>query len=171
MQRVSVAYGHLLHALAFAAAALLLCMTLVVTGDIVLRNTIGSGFIWANEVSEYALYLTTLLVAPWLLREGRHVRLDLVLVMVPQRVAWRIEIVADVLGLLVCIFLVRYGTIMALESRRLGSITIKNLVFPEWWLLAPLPAIFALLGVEFIFRLHRLYEGERKRRNDATSVG
>lgn len=171
MQRVSVAYGHLLRALAFAAAALLLCMTLVVTGDIVLRNTIGSGFIWANEVSEYALYLTTLLVAPWLLREGRHVRLDLLLVMVPQRVAWRIEIVADVLGLLVCIFLVRYGTIMALESRRLGSITIKNLVFPEWWLLAPLPAIFALLAVEFIFRLHRLYEGERKRRNDATSVG
>jgi TRAP-type C4-dicarboxylate transport system permease small subunit len=171
VQRVSVAYGHLLRALAFAAAALLLCMTLVVTGDIVLRNTIGSGFIWANEVSEYALYLTTLLVAPWLLREGRHVRLDLLLVMVPQRVAWRIEIVADVLGLLVCIFLVRYGAIMALESRRLGSITIKNLVFPEWWLLAPLPAIFALLGVEFIFRLHRLYEGERKRRNDATSVG
>lgn len=171
MQRISVAYGHLLRALAFAAAALLLCMTLVVTGDIVLRNTIGSGFIWANEVSEYTLYLTTLLVAPWLLREGRHVRLDLVLVMVPQRVAWRIEIVADVLGLLVCIFLVRYGAIMALESRRLGSITIKNLVFPEWWLLAPLPAIFALLAVEFIFRLHRLYEGERKRRNDATSVG
>lgn len=171
MQRLSVAYGHLLRALAYAAAALLLCMTLVVTGDIVLRNTIGSGFIWANEVSEYTLYLTTLLVAPWLLREGRHVRLDLVLVMVPQRVAWRIEIVADVLGLLVCIFLVRYGTIMALESRRLSSITIKNLVFPEWWLLAPLPAIFALLAVEFIFRLHRLYEGERKRRNDATSVG
>ena len=38
--------------------------------------------------------------------------------------------------------MVRYGLHMAADSFRLGSITIKNLVFPEWWLLAPLPLCF-----------------------------
>ena len=66
--------------------------------------------------------------------------------------------------------LVRYGIVMTAESARLGAITIKNLVFPEWWLLAPLPATFALLAVEFVFRFDRLLKGERTRRIEATSV-
>ena len=60
---------------------------------------------------------------------------------------------------------------MTLDSARLGAITIKNLVFPEWWLLAPLPAAFLFLAIEFIFRFHRLMGGERTRRIEATSVG
>lgn len=153
------------------AALLLLAMVVVVTVDIALRNLTGRSIDWANEVSEYALYFMTLLAAPWLLRYGRHVRLDLVLVMVPPRVAWRIEMIADLLGLAVCMVLVWYGSAMTLESWRLGSITIKNLVFPEWWLLAPLPAAFGLLAIEFVFRLHRLLHGDRRPRDEATSVG
>lgn len=171
MQILSAAYGRLLNALIVAAAFLLLGMVLVVAGDIILRNTVGRGFVWSNEVSEYALYIMTLLAAPWLLRQGRHVRLDLVLSLVPARVAWRMEFVADVLGFLVCLVLLRYGSIMTLESWRAGSITIKNLVFPEWWLLAPLPLVFLLLAIEFLFRMHRLLTVDRGRRNEATSVG
>ena len=63
------------------------------------------GFLWANEVSEYALYLMTLLTAPWLLRRGQHVRLDIVLTLVPARVAWLMEAVGDVLGFAVCVVL------------------------------------------------------------------
>jgi TRAP-type C4-dicarboxylate transport system permease small subunit len=171
MIRLSAAFGRLLNALAIAAALMLLAMVIAVTVDIVLRNTLGSGFVWANEVSEYALYLMTLLTAPWLLRRGQHVRLDLLLTLVPRRTAWLIEAVGDVLGFAVCAMLIRYGMGMTYDSWRLGAITIKNLVFPEWWLLAPLPAAFALLAVEFVFRFERLLKGERARRIEATSVG
>ena len=80
------------------------------------------------------------------------------------------EVAGDLLGFCVCVVLVRYGIAMTAESARLGAITIKNLVFPEWWLLAPLPATFALLAVEFVFRFDRLLKGERTRRIEATSV-
>ena len=66
--------------------------------------------------------------------------------------------------------LVRYGAAMTFDSAHLGAITIKNLVFPEWWLLAPLPITFALLAIEFVFRFQRLMAGERARRVEATSV-
>jgi TRAP-type C4-dicarboxylate transport system permease small subunit len=168
---LSAAFSRLLDAMIIAAALVLLAMVIIVTGDILLRNTVGWGFVWANEVSEYALYVMTLLAAPWLLRQGRHVRLDLVLAIVPPRVAWRIELLADMLGLLACLVLLRYGALMAFESFRLHSITIKILVFPEWWLLAPLPLVFLLLAIEFLFRLHRLFTGDRGRRREATSVG
>jgi TRAP-type C4-dicarboxylate transport system permease small subunit len=157
--------------LAWIAALLLLAMVALVTADIVLRNTLRTGFPWANEVTEYALYLTTLLTAPWLLRRGQHVRIDMVLVLVPARVAWLLEAAADIVGLAASLVLVWYGTNMTLQSARLGSLTIKNLVFPEWWLLWPLPVCFVLLALEFVLRFHRLTGGPRARRVEATSVG
>ena len=170
MTKLSNLFGKLLNALAVAAALTLLAMVVMVTADILLRNLTRTGFAWSNEVSEYALYAITLLTAPWLLRRGQHVRIDLVLTVVPARLAWLMEVVADAIGFAVCAVMVRYGAIMVSESLRLNSITIKNLVFPEWWLLAPLPVIFALLAIEFAFRFARMLH-ERTRRLEATSVG
>jgi TRAP-type C4-dicarboxylate transport system permease small subunit len=171
MIRLSAIFGRLLETFAIIAALTLLAMVIVVSGDIVLRNLTRTGFAWANEVTEYALYVMTLLTAPWLLRRGQHVRLDLVLTFVPSRLAFVMEALADVLGFLVCLTMMRYGLKMAIESAVLGSITIKTLVFPEWWLLAPLPVCFALIAAEFVFRFDRLMRGPRGRRLEATSVG
>jgi TRAP-type C4-dicarboxylate transport system permease small subunit len=171
MTRLSSLFGRLYNALALLAALTLLAMVIMVTADILLRNITRSGFPWANEVSEYALYIITLLTAPWLLRRGQHVRVDLVLSYVPARVAWVMEGVSDVLGFAVCLVMMRYGIKMTIDSAALGSITIKNLVFPEWWLLWPLPLCFALLAAEFSFRFDRLIHSEPGRRVEATSVG
>ena len=98
MSRLSRAFGRLFDALATVAALIMLGVVIIVTADIVLRNTTRGGFAWANEVSEYSLYLMTLLTAPWLLRRGQHVRLDIILTLVPARVAWLMEAAGDVLG-------------------------------------------------------------------------
>jgi hypothetical protein len=66
--------------------------------------------------------------------------------------------------------MMRYGLKMSIDSAVLGSITIKNLVFPEWWLLWPLPACFALLAAEFVFRFDRLIHSEPPRRSDLGRV-
>src|SRR5205809_7381361 len=121
MPRLAAMFGRLFDALAMAAALILLAMVVLVTADIVLRNTAGAGFAWANVVSEYALYLMTLLTAPWLLRRGQHVRLDIILVLVPARAAWLMEAAGDVLGFLVSLVLLRYGFAATLESWRLGA--------------------------------------------------
>jgi TRAP-type C4-dicarboxylate transport system permease small subunit len=171
MTRLATLFGRLFDFLALAAALLLLAMVVLVTADIVLRNIARVGFPWANEVTEYALYVTTLLTAPWLLRRGQHVRIDMVLVIVPPRLAWMLEAAADLLGLAASLTLVWYGSVMTAQSARLASLTIKNLVFPEWWLLWPLPACFMLVAIEFVFRFHRLMDAPRTRRIEATSVG
>lgn len=169
MMRLSSLYGRLLDGLAVVAALLLLAMVILVTGDIILRNVANTGFVWANEVSEYALYLITVLTAPWLLRRGQHVRLDLILGAVPRRAAFLMEAAGDIVGFAVCLTMIRYATWMTYDAWRIGSITIKNLVFPEWWLLVPLPVCFVLLAIEFIFRFRRLLLN-REKREEATSV-
>jgi TRAP-type C4-dicarboxylate transport system permease small subunit len=172
--RVSQAYGKLLAALALAGCAVLFAMMLVIVADVALRNIavpgLPRGVDWSNEVSELMLYLTTMLVAPWLLRQGQHIRVDILLTALPPRLAWSLEWVGDTIGLACCLFITWYGTKAAWASWNDGSLSIKTLVTPEWWSLAPLPVTFALLSVEMVFRMHRLYAGERAPRQDAVSA-
>ena len=57
-----------------AACALLLLMTVMIGVDVLSRNLGGGGVPVSNEISEDILYLMTLLAAPWLLRQGQHIR-------------------------------------------------------------------------------------------------
>src|SRR6478752_10495903 len=169
MARLSEWYGRLLDTLVVAACVLLLLMTVMIGTDVLSRNLGGGGVSVSNEISEDILYLMTLLAAPWLLRQGQHIRVDIILRILPTRVAWMLEWVGDIVGLLCCLYFVWYGALVTVASYSAGSIVIKTLITPEWWTLAPLPVGFVLLGIEFIFRMHRLAVAEIGLRDDAVS--
>ena len=175
MERLEAAYGRLLEALALVACALVLAMTVMICADVLLRNVRivpgVAGLAWSNEISEAMLYLVTMLTAPWLLRRGQHIRVDILLRMVPKRVGWVFEWVTDTVGLACCLVIAFYGARAALASYKAGSMSIKTLITPEWWLLSVLPVAFLALSLEMIFRMRRLALAERAPRDDAVSTG
>ena len=145
---MTLLYDRVLQGLAACAAVLLGASALAITLDVVGRN-VGVGTLpWILEVSEYVLPLATFLVAPWLLRRNEHVRLDVLLRVWP----W-LNHVTNVVGLAVCAVLVLYGVRTILNSADQGAMVFKSVVFPEWWLYAPVPLCFTLLAVEFVRRL------------------
>jgi TRAP-type C4-dicarboxylate transport system permease small subunit len=145
---VTLLYDRVLQGLAACAAVLLGACALAITLDVIGRN-VGLGSLpWILEVSEYVLPLATFLVAPWLLRRNEHVRLDILLRAWPH-----LGHVTNVIGLAVCAVLVLYGVRTILNSAQQGAMVFKSVVFPEWWLYAPVPLCFALLAVEFVRRL------------------
>jgi TRAP-type C4-dicarboxylate transport system permease small subunit len=146
-------YRFTIQAFAWIAALVLGAMALAVTLDVVARNLGWGNTGWVVELSEYALPVATLLVAPWLLHRNEHVRLDVVLVMLPKRMAYWLERCADVVGLLICAVFVWYGSKLILDSARLGSMVVKTLSIPEWWQYLLVPVCFLLLAVEFARRL------------------
>ena len=174
MERLSAQFGRLLEVLAAIGCALVFLMMLVICVDVLLRNVAlvpsMRGLGWANDLTEASLYLTTMLAAPWLLRRGQHIRVDIVLRAIPKRPAWYCEWIADFVALACCLVMVAYGTRMTWASFKSGAMTIKTLVTPEWWLLAPLPIAFLLLGVEVLFRMRRLLLAERGPREDAVTA-
>ncbi|MDH4189169.1 MAG: TRAP transporter small permease [Betaproteobacteria bacterium] len=147
------AYRRLLEGLAAAAALILGAAAFAVSLDVVLRNTGWGGFPWVLEASEYALPLATFLVAPWLLLRNEHVRLDILLHMASAALARALDVAANLAGLAVSLLLVVYGLRAIINSARQGSMIVKSMEFPEWWLYAPVPLCFALLAIEFLRRL------------------
>ena len=174
MEKLSAAFGSLLDALALTACVVLFLMMLMICADVLLRNLAlipgMRGLAWSNELSESMLYLITMLVAPWILRRGQHIRVDIVLAVIPRHIAWYCEWVADFLALACCLIIMVYGFSAAASSYKSGSMVIKTLVTPEWWALTPLPVAFALLAIEVVFRMQRLYNGPRRPRDDAVSA-
>jgi TRAP-type C4-dicarboxylate transport system permease small subunit len=170
MARLSHWYGRLLEALLLLACLLLLIMTLLIGADVLLRNIGLGGIAPSNEASEDIIYLLTLLAAPGLLRQGQHIRIDIVVRALPDKVGWLLEWVSDILGVICCLYFVWYGVRVVVASFTSSALSIKTLIMPEWWLLAPMPLTFALLGFEFLFRMHRLALAERRPRDDAVSA-
>lgn len=175
MQKLETAYGRLLEGLALAACALIFAMMLMICVDVFLRNVrIVPGMVgleWANEISEGMLYLIALLTAPWLMRKGQHVRVDVLLRAVPKRLGWGLEWLVDALAMACCAIIAYYGVRAALGSWQAGSLSIKTLVTPEWWLLSVLPLAFLALTLEMFFRMRRLWLAPRAPRDDAVSTG
>jgi TRAP-type C4-dicarboxylate transport system permease small subunit len=147
------AYRLILQAFAWVAAVVLGAMALAVTFDVVARNLGWGNTGWVVELTEYSLPVATLLVAPWLLHRNEHVRLDVVLTLIPKRIALLLERSADVLGILICAVFVWFSVILIFDSARLGSMVVKTLSIPEWWQYALIPVSFFLLAVEFARRL------------------
>ena len=170
MQRISAVFGRVFDAMMLAACLLLLFMTLLIGADVATRNLGVGGIAWSNEVSENILYLITLLSAPWLLRQGQHIRVDILLRVIPPRIGWLLEWVSDLIGLACSLYFVWYGWKVTAASYQAGAMTIKTLVTPEWWLLALLPVAFLLVAIEFVFRMQRLSKAERAPRVDAVSA-
>ena len=174
MPRFSVLYGRLLSGLALLGCAVLFAMMLVICVDVLLRNVrLVPGVYsvpWANEVTEYALYLITLLTAPWLLHQGQHIRVDIVLRVIPRRLAWYCEWLCDLTAFVVCIVIAYAAWKATLSSIAINAMVVKTLALPEWWLYAPLQLTCVLLAIEVLFRMARLQAGERGPRDDAVTV-
>src|SRR5256885_15210805 len=110
MARLSHWYGRLLEALMLLASLVLLTMTFLIGADVLLRNIGLGGIAPSNEISEDIIYLLTLLAAPRLLRQGQHIRIDIVLRALPPRLGWLLEWISDILGVVCCLYFGWDGT-------------------------------------------------------------
>lgn len=156
---IAAFYGGLHAVLAVLAALFIAFIALGISADVLSRNLGGGTLRGMLELAEYSLFLSTFLGAPWVLRIGAHVRVDVVVENLPARVGWVLEIIGDVFGLVTSGVLFWYGVRIASiafeENRRI----IKEFIFPEGWIYVVVAVAAALLIVEFLLRLWRARTG------------
>lgn len=146
-------YRLLLDACGVAAGALVGAMTFLVGYDVLARNLGWGSVVWVMDVTEYMLPLATCLAAPWLMYQNLHIRLDVLnMVLSPRKLA-ALDRVASVVGAVVSIAITWYSLGVIADSRAAGSIVLKTVIFPEWWVYTPVPFGFGLLAVECVRRL------------------
>lgn len=124
--------------------------------DVALRNLALGSLPWLIELSEYLMYAGTFLSASWVLRQGNHVRVDMLLVALPKRLAIRLEQVVDLIGLAISLVLLYYGSAVVTDAWRSNMVAYKTWYVPEWLLYLAIPTGALLLAIEFVLRFLRV---------------
>jgi TRAP-type C4-dicarboxylate transport system permease small subunit len=148
-------YPALMRGCGFVAGTTVAVITLLVCFDVISRNLGLRTLPWINEVTEYALPIATLAAAPWLMWRNQHVRLDLLGATLSPSAQRQVDRLASLFALVVSLVFVWYSMRALLDSRAAGSLVLKALVFPEWWLYVPVPIGFGLLALECARRVRR----------------
>jgi TRAP-type C4-dicarboxylate transport system permease small subunit len=137
------------NALAWAAILILLFITASVCIDVFLRSALNRPLVWVTEVSEYALAYITFLGAAWVLRNHGHVNVDAVVVALPRRVQAVCLLLGHIIGLLVCLILLRYGISATWSAYARGLFRPTTLALPTWLTLIPVPVGALVLSLRF----------------------
>ena len=148
-ERILSAFN-LIFGLALGALIPLIC------ADILIRNLRVGSMPWLLELTEYVMYGGAFLAAPWVLRQGNHVRVDALLLALPKRVAVALEIVVDLVGLGVSLVLLGCGGYAVWDAFASNMTQYKTWTVPEGVLLLPIPIAATLLCIEFVLRIFRV---------------
>lgn len=134
-------------ALLFGLMALVICI------DVVFRNLGIFSISWALEGSEYMLMAAAFLGAPWLVYTNDHIRVDIVVRMLPNALARLCDVLVNIICLAISGVIAYEAIVNLLDSAEQGGVVLKVMVFPVWWLSIPIVISFVLLTIEFVRRM------------------
>ena len=125
------------------------------------------GIWWLYESVEYSLYVGIFIGAPWVLQQGAHVRVDVIITSLPQPIAERLEQIVDAAGIVVCLTLAYYGWRATVSEFQDGTMPDKDLRIANWMMMSVFAFSFLLLAIEFVFRIRRARELVAEKRSTA----
>lgn len=128
--------------------ALLAAMLLLASSQIVLRNALDTGLIWADELLRIQVLWIGMLGAVIASRDRHHITIDLLSRFLPSRLRTAAAAVVDLFTAGVCGLIAWHSgrfvrTGIEYDSTALGSL-------PSWVFEAVIPAGFALIGLRYL---------------------
>ena len=139
--------------MAVLAAILIVLTTAVVAYTIFIRFFGGIGIRWSWQFAEHSMFWFPFLAAPWLLRNHKHVAVDLVLNALPEKAKKILYIVHGILGILLCLTLAYFCAMVTWNNYTRGIMEIQVVNLPKYLLLIVLPIAFLVLTLQFVQNL------------------
>lgn len=154
-KRLDVALGWIYDQMGTLVGIMIGIFAIAISLDLVLRLFKVGNLPGMQEAIEYVLFACVFLAAPWALRLGAHIRVDVLIGALPVGWAKVADRVLDFLGFVISAALAWYGGRNLMQAYTFNSTQRKYFDVPEWWLLTVFVVCFVLLAIEFLSRLLR----------------
>jgi len=140
--------------LAIVGGVIIVFVFVTVCLEVVMRYFLHNPLNWVVQVSEYSLAFITFLGAAWVLRMEKHVTMEIVINQLEPKSQGLLGMVTSIVGALVCLVLVIYGTQVAWDLFQRHVYHLGVLDVPK----APLIAVIPLSSLFLLFQfLRRTY--------------
>ncbi len=154
---------NLLVAMAASVAAVLFALAgVMLSYEVVARYFFSSPTIWAAELSQLCLIWGSFLGMSWLLAEQRHIRVDAVAFLLPERLRRCLDAFAMVVVALFAVIVAVWGFDIFFDSFSRGRTTGSLLNLPSWIAELSIPVGFMLLFAQALIETLRAWKGLHK---------
>jgi C4-dicarboxylate transporter, DctQ subunit len=145
----------ILEVLAAMSAVVIAVMAFGICYDVLLRSLgVRGGALWVFDFVEYGVLFVTCAMAAYISRAQRHVEVDLLLMLVPNRMAWAMRIFSAVIVTGISATLFYFALQATLQSINHGSFIFRAILIPEWLPFGAIATMFFSLTVEGLRRVH-----------------
>jgi len=139
-------------ALALLAGALLALLYVIVQFEVVMRFVFHAPTHWTHEVSTFSISWVGLLAAPYALRLGSQLEVDLVVTRLPPLARAVLGAATDLLGAAFCAFAAWLGIGFVEIAQMIEATSASELDTPLWIPYLVIPVAFGGLCLEFLVR-------------------
>lgn len=150
MKFLSKLFDRVVDCFALMGAGLCIIMMLGIFVDVILRFFFNKPSGWVVEYAEYSLLYITFLSAAWVLREQRHVKLDLVLERIKPGKQDFVNGLTSCIGMIVFIVFTWYACTSTLHFYDLGYRMATSLRTLKWPIIAVIPVGSLLISIQFL---------------------
>lgn len=143
-------YDFIVTGLAVMAGILLVFMILSVSWEVITRYFLNNPTIWVIEISEYTLLYLTFLVGPWILRNDKHIRIEILLNRVDPKSQLILNMITSGIGTVIC-FIIFWWSALITWDNLMRKVYVASLLEPSKGLLmAVIPVGSFFLTTEFM---------------------
>ncbi len=139
---------------AFLATVLLTFIMLLIVTEISVRYFWGRPIMGTVEITGYALLYITFLAATWVLREERHVKVELVLTRLKPRVQSFLNITTSLISAIVFLVITWYGVRVTWDSYQINYLSPTELETPKFLIVLIIPIGSFLLSLQLLRRTY-----------------
>ena len=162
--KASFVFDYILGSLTYLAAAILTFIMLSVCWDVIARAVARQPLKWVLEFSEYSLLYITFLGAAWVLKNERHVIVDIGLNQLNPKTRALFNVATSILGAIICILLTWYGWDVSWNHLQRGLYQPTAIEPPDFPIFVIIPIGSFLLLIQFLRRTYNYLEGWRASR-------
>jgi C4-dicarboxylate transporter, DctQ subunit len=129
--------------------------------QILLRNVFSTGLLWGDTFLRHAVLWICMLGATRAVAEDKHIHIDLLLQLLPKKLAAVLRIFANTLPVIVSAILL-FASWEFVQNESLGEDIAFGFI-PVWWLQLIFPFCFMVMTIRFAARLGEILTDVRGR--------
>ena len=148
-------FDRIIDTMAFVAGILLVATVLIVCIEVCMRYFVHKPQVWTVEVCEYILFSIAFLGAPWLLKMGGHISVDVVIEHLGSKSQDRLRLLSMVAGVLISAVICWFSLATSWDCYKSGVLVTKTLIIPKHYFLILIFLGYFLLLVEFARQFFR----------------
>ena len=141
------------------AAVLFVLAGAMLSFEVIARYFFSMPTIWAAELSQLCLIWGSLLGMSWLLGRQRHIRVDAVAVLLPEKLRCHLDALAMIVVAVFSAIVAIWGFDIFMDSFSRGRTTGSLLNLPSWIAELSVPVGFSLLFIQSIIEIKRARQG------------